>query len=201
MNAFAELLDRLAYEPRRNAKLRLLQDYFARTPDPERGYALGAMTDTLSFREAKPALIRALVEERVDPVLFRLSHNYVGDLAETTALIWPGPDAGEAGLGHNNPPPPTLAEVVETLGTTAKKDLPAHLAHWLDALDETGRWALLKLVTGNLRVGVSARLAKTAVGALGGHEADAVEEVWHGLTPPFAGLFAWVEGRGSAPRP
>lgn len=199
MNAFAELLDRLAYEPRRNAKLRLLQDYFARTPDPERGYALGAMTDTLSFREAKPALIRALVEERVDPVLFRLSHNYVGDLAETTALIWPGPDAGEAGLGHNNPPPPTLAEVVETLGTTAKKDLPAHLAHWLDALDETGRWALLKLVTGNLRVGVSARLAKTAVGALGGHEADAVEEVWHGLTPPFAGLFAWVEGRGERP--
>ena len=199
MNAFAELLDRLAYEPRRNAKLRLLQDYFARTPDPERGYALGAMTDTLSFREAKPALIRALVEERVDPVLFRLSHNYVGDLAETTALIWPGPDAGEAGLGHNNPPPPTLAEVVETLGTTAKKDLPAHLAHWLDALDETGRWALLKLVTGNLRVGVSARLAKTAVGALGGHEADAVEEVWHGLTPPFAGLFAWVEGKGERP--
>lgn len=91
MNAFAHLLDRLAYEPRRNAKLRMLQDYFSRTPDPERGYALGAMTGTLSFREAKPALIRGLVEERIDPVLFRLSHNYVGDLAETTALIWPVP--------------------------------------------------------------------------------------------------------------
>ena len=208
MNDFAELLDRLAYEPRRNAKLRLLQDYFARTPDPERGYALGAMTDSLSFREAKPALIRALVEARIDPVLFRLSHNYVGDLAETTALIWPGADAppaeGEeraAGIGHNNPPPhvPSLAEVVETLGTIAKKDLPHHLARWLDALDETGRWALLKLVTGNLRVGVSARLAKTAVGALGGHDADAVEQVWHGLSPPFAGLFAWVEGRAERP--
>ena len=205
MNDFAHLLDRLAYEPRRNAKLRLLQDYFARTPDPERGYALGAMTDTLSFREAKPALIRALVEERVDPVLFRLSHNYVGDLAETTALIWPGPagtpPSGAAGIGHNNPPPhlPTLAEVVETLASTPKRDLPLHLARWLDALDETGRWALLKLVTGNLRVGVSARLAKTAVGALGGHEADAVEEVWHGLEAPFAELFAWVEGRAARP--
>ena len=205
MNEFAHLLDRLAYEPRRNAKLRLLQDYFARTPDPERGYALGAMTDTLSFREAKPALIRALVEERVDPVLYRLSHNYVGDLAETTALIWPAPaepaPAAEAGIGHNNPPPhvPTLAEVVETLASTPKKDLPFHLARWLDALDETGRWALLKLVTGNLRVGVSARLAKTAVGALGGHEADAVEEVWHGLEAPFATLFAWVEGRAERP--
>ena len=199
MNAFAQLLDRLAYEPRRNAKLRMLQDYFSRTPDPERGYALGAMTGTLSFREAKPALIRGLVEERIDPVLFRLSHNYVGDLAETTALIWPAPAPAEVGPGHNNPPPPSLAEVVETLATTARKDLPRHLATWLDALDETGRWALLKLVTGNLRVGVSARLAKTAVGALGGHEADAVEEVWHGLEPPFATLFAWVEGRAERP--
>ncbi|WP_019906076.1 cisplatin damage response ATP-dependent DNA ligase [Methylobacterium sp. 77] len=212
MNDFAELLDRLAYEPRRNAKLRLLQDYFAHAPDPERGYALAAMTGGLSFREAKPAMIRGLVEARVDPVLFALSHNYVGDLAETTALIWPAPaqnplslaeGGGDAAapIGHNNPPPhvPTLAEVVETLATVKKADLPARIAEWLDALDETGRWALLKLITGALRVGVSARLAKTAVGALGGHEPDAVEEVWHGLAPPYATLFAWVEGRAERP--
>ncbi|GJD37157.1 cisplatin damage response ATP-dependent DNA ligase [Methylobacterium aerolatum] len=240
MNEFAHLLDRLGYEPRRNAKLRLLQDYFSRTPDPERGFALGAMTGTLSFREAKPALIRGLVEERIDPLLFRLSHNYVGDLAETTALIWPAPHSpsplrggggaegtaatspapppplplparerdtrteGEdhaAPIGHNNPPPhvPSLAEVVNTLATIPKRELPQHLTQWLDALDETGRWALLKLVTGNLRVGVSARLAKTAVGALGGHGADEVEEVWHGLEPPFETLFAWVEGRAERP--
>ncbi|RVU18055.1 cisplatin damage response ATP-dependent DNA ligase [Methylobacterium oryzihabitans] len=202
MNDFAHLLDRLGYEPRRNAKLRLLQDFFRHAPDPERGYALAAMTGHLSFREAKPGLIRGLVEARVDPELFRMSYHYVGDLAEATALIWPAAPEPEPGApGHNRPPPqvPSLAEVVETLGNVGKAELPARIALWLDALDETGRWALLKLITGELRVGVSARLAKTAVASLGGFEADAVEEVWHGLKAPYEPLFAWVEGKGERP--
>ena len=44
MNRFAELLDRLAYEPGRNNKLRLLTAYLRDTPDPDRGYALAALT-------------------------------------------------------------------------------------------------------------------------------------------------------------
>src|SRR5215213_694461 len=211
MNRFAALLDRLAYEPRRNAKLRLMQDYFAHVPDPERGWTLAALTGGLSFRHAKPGLIRDLIEARTDPVLFHLSRDYVGDLSETVALMWPAPSsigpasagrAEGAGLGHNNPPPhvPTLAEVVEGLNRTGKTALPRLITDWLDALDETGRWALLKLITGELRIGVSARLAKTAVAGLGGVEPDAIEQVWHGLTPPYESLFAWVEGRGSEPQ-
>jgi DNA ligase-1 len=206
MNRFAALMDRLVYEPRRNAKLRLLADYFRHTPDPDRGWALAAMTDALMFKEAKPNLIRGLVEERVDPVLFRMSYHYVGDLAEATALIWPSrpsapADGAVSGIGHNNPPPhvPTLTEVVEGLGSLSKSDLPAQIATWLDALDETGRWALLKLITRELRIGVSARLAKTAVAQLGGFETDEVELIWHGLEPPYQDLFAWVEGRGPKP--
>src|SRR3954447_3260294 len=193
MNRFAALLDRLAYEPRRNAKLRLMADYFSHTPDPERGWALAALTGSLSFRHAKPGLIRGLMEERADPVLFHLSRDYVGDLSETVALMWP---AAPAGATHV----PSLAEVVEGLHGTSKVDLPGVLAGWLDALDEVGRWALLKLITGELRIGVSARLAKTAVAALGGVEPDAVEHVWHGLRPPYESLFAWVDGRGPEPQ-
>ena len=89
MNRFAALLDRLAYEPSRNAKLRLMTDYFRTTPDPDRGYALAAITGALSFRHAKPGIIRALIAERTDPVLFELSYDYVGDLSETVALMWP----------------------------------------------------------------------------------------------------------------
>src|SRR5262252_6532822 len=188
MNRFAALLDRLAYEPGRNAKLRLLTEYFRTTPDPERGYALAALTDALSFRHAKPGLIRALIAERTDPALFALSYDYVGDLSETVALMWPVREGREKKA-------PTLSDVVETLSTLGKTQLPAQIARWLDGLDETGRWALLKLVTGALRIGVSARLAKTAVASLGNRESDEIEILWPGLTPPYLDLFAWLEGR------
>ena len=195
MNRFAELLDRLAYEPSRNAKLRLMADYFHTTPDPDRGYALAALTGALSFKYAKPALIRTLITERTEPVLFALSYDYVGDLSETVALMWP---VSPESFGRNAPPP-SLSEVVETLASLGKTQLPRQLATWLDELSETGRWALLKLVTGALRIGVSARLAKTAVAALGDKQPDEVELIWPGLVPPYPELFAWVEGRADKP--
>ena len=219
MNRFAELLDRLAYEPGRNNKLRLMTDYFRSTPDPERGFALAALTGALSSQHAKPSMIRALIAERVDPVLFELSHDYVGDLSETVALMWKA--RTQAGT---SPPPrdtsPTacarplerkhadgsqghdellLSSVVTALSSLGKSELPAQLARWLDQLDETGRWALLKLVTGGLRIGVSARLAKTAAAALGDKDPQEVELIWPGVRPPYVELFAWLEGRGHKP--
>ena len=196
MNRFAELLDRLAYEPGRNNKLRLITAYFRDTPDPDRGYALAALTGALSFKHAKPGLIRDLIAERTDPVLFGLSYDYVGDLSETVALMWP---KARRCAGHNNPPPPTLSEVVTTLRTLGKTELPKQLARWLDELDETGRWALLKLVTGAMRIGISARLAKTAAAALGDKDPHEIELIWPGLAPPYLDLFAWLEGRGDKP--
>jgi DNA ligase-1 len=197
MKAFAALLDRLAYEPARKAKLRLIADYFRTTPDPDRGYALAALTSALSFRNAKPGLIRALIAERTDPTLFALSYDYVGDLSETVALMWPVRNQ-RSGISSQGAPP--LSEVVTRLGSLGKTELPAQLAQWLDELDETGRWALLKLVTGALRIGVSARLAKTAIAGLGNREPDEIEILWPNLKPPYAELFAWIEAKGERPQ-
>jgi len=204
MNRFAELLDRLAYEPGRNNKLRLITNYFREVGDPDRGYALAALTGGLSFKYAKPSLIRDLIAERTDPVLFGLSYDYVGDLSETVALMWPNKAAADRKPSYpvgtpNNEAPPTLTEVVTTLRTLGKIELPAQLAHWLDDLDETGRWALLKLVTGAMRIGISARLAKTAAAALGDKDPHDVELLWPGLTPPYLDLFAWLEGLAEKP--
>jgi DNA ligase-1 len=199
MRAFAHLLDRLSFTASRNAKLTLVRDYLAAAPDPERGWALAALTGGLSFHAAKPAMIRQAVEARMDADLFAWSYNYVGDLAETTALVWP------ARFGANAPEP-TLPEVVDALRSTSRAATPRLLEGWLDALDPTGRWALLKLITGGLRVGLSARLAKQATANLSLVSGQAValsdvEELWHGLEPPYLELFAWLEGRGPRPAP
>jgi DNA ligase-1 len=191
MDRFAALLDRLSLTPQRNAKLALLVEHFGAVPDPDRGLALAALTGGLEFKGAKAGAIRALAASRVDPILFELSYDYVGDLAETTALIWPqqpGPNRA-----------PDLSEVIEGLSTATRADAPALIERWMDALDATGRWALLKLVTGGLRVGVSARLAKTALAQFGDVDVNEIEELWHGLEPPYEDLFAWLDGEADKP--
>jgi DNA ligase-1 len=187
---FAALLERLVFTPGRLAKIALLRDYFAHTPDPDRGYALAAIAGDLSFVAAKPAMIRQITAERVDPALFEWSYDYVGDLAETVSLIWPDSASGSA---------PRLSEVVATLRETSKLAMPRTVARWLDVCDPSERLALLKLITGGLRVGASARLAKIALGEIADLPTDDIEEVWHGLEAPYLPLFDWLEGR--APKP
>ncbi len=193
MRAFAELLDRLVLTPQRNGKLRLLVDYFRATPDPDRGLALAAITRDLELQSVKPAMLRALITERTDPTLFAYSYDYVGDLAETISLIWPGPS--ETAPGANLP----LGIVVHELQNASRREGPMLVAGWLDLLGISERYALLKLVTGGLRVGVSARLAKQALADFGNVNVVEIEELWHGQSPPYEALFAWLEGRGEKP--
>jgi DNA ligase-1 len=193
VNRFAALLDGLLFTPSRNGKLRLMREYFAGVPDPERGWALAALTGELVFDAAKPAQVRALAMARVDPELLEWSYDFVGDLAETVSLIWPETAGGADRV-------PSLAEIVEQLKGASRREVGILLEPWLDSLDSTGRWALLKLVTGSLRIGVSARLAKTALAEWGGVEVDRIEEIWHALTPPYDALFDWLEGRRPAPQ-
>ena len=196
MRAFAHLLDRLALTASRNAKLTLVRDFLREQPDPDRGWALAALTGELTFSAAKPAAIRKAVEARMDPVLFGWSYDYVGDLAETVALVWP------AAPGANREP--DLSEVIEALRTARRGEVQPLIERWLDALEPAGRWALLKLLTGGLRVGLSARLAKQALSNLSALHGQTIpvaeiEEVWHALAPPYDDLFPWLEGRAPAP--
>lgn len=191
MRRFAQLLESLVFTNSRPEKLRLLEGYFREIPDPDRGWGLAAIAGTLEIPQVTPAIIRKLVEDRVDPVLFRLSYDYVGDLAETVSLIWPRHDAAEA---------LPLSEVVARLRSAKRENIEAVLGDLLDSLRQTERFAVLKLATGGLRVGVSARLVKLALAGYGSQPAEAIEELWFGLEPPYETLFAWLEERSAMPR-
>src|ERR1044072_5901541 len=186
MRDFSQLLDALVYTSSRNAKLKLIGDYLKRTPDPDRGYALAALTGELDLPAVKPAAIRAIAEERVDPVLLYMSRDYVGDMTETVSLLWPSPGGEQCALDDGTI---RISDAVDRLRLASRADSPAVLAEMLDHLDVSGRFALLKLATGALRVGISARLAKQALADAFGLDVEQVEEVWHGLRPPFRELF------------
>jgi len=198
MHLFSRLLDGLVYTRSRNAKLKLIADYLRETPDPDRGWAMAALTGTLDLPGVKGSAIRALIDERVDPMLFAMSYDFVGDLAETVALLWPKPDGVCADIDAGTL---RVSAVVDRLMTLGRSEAPRALADMLDQLDAPGRFALLKLATGGLRVGISARLAKTALAQAFGLDVEQVEEVWHGLKPPYLPLFAWGEGTGAQPTP
>lgn len=192
MKAFAALLERLVYTRARNDKLRLIADFLRETPDPDRGWALAALTDATDFPAVKSSTIRDAAATRVDPVLLKLSRDYVGDTAETVALIWPAREEVERSDIR-------LSEVVERLQAMNRNTVRTVLADLLDRLDVSERFALLKLALGGLRIGISARLAKTAFAQAFDLPVAEVEEVWHALQPPYAALFEWAEGRAERP--
>ncbi len=190
MQAFAKLLETLILTPSRNRKLEALARYFSDTPDPDRGYALAALTQNLSIKNLKPAVLKELTKSHVDPVLFDLSYDYVGDLAETIALIWPTHTEGQL---------PSVSEFIALVEQTPKTQLAETIAGYFDIASTNERWALIKLVTGGLRIGVSSRLAKTALAQYSGRDISEIEKIWHGLEIPYLNLFAWLDGKADKP--
>lgn len=190
MDEFAALLEALTFSPSRNRKIALLSDYFAHAPEGDRGFAFAALTGRLSFKSVKPALFRSLAAERLDPVLFELSYDFVGDLAETISLIWPERTGNSA---------PSLNNVVSLLSNISRSDAPYLLSGLLDALGPSSRYALIKLATGGLRVGVSQGLVRSALAKWSGKLETEIEDSWHAGEPPYGAFFHWLEGYGEKP--
>ena len=197
MRQFSELLDALIFSPRRNVKLAHLSGWLRQTPHPDRGWGLAALTGELSFSHVKAGVVRELAAEVSEPELFALSYDFVGDLAETVALLWPSDRQGnieaEKTALH-------LGEVVASLQNTPRGDVKSVLAGWMNRLTVAERWALLKLATGGMRVGVSGRLARTALAMAFDKDIAEIEEIWPLVAPPYDDLFDWLDGHGARPQ-
>ncbi len=187
MIAFAALLEHLMFASSPATRIALLRHYFASRPDPERGLALAVLTGASRIPTVRPAVIRALADQRIDPALFQWSLEFSADLMETIALIWP--------VRQTNSATPELSELLRT----PRLVMPDLVAGWLDASDARVRLALLTLITGRGRPIVAASMARAALAALGGVPREDIEQVWHGQAPPYTDLFRWLEARG--PRP
>ncbi|MCW8090753.1 cisplatin damage response ATP-dependent DNA ligase [Alteromonas sp. ASW11-130] len=192
MQAFSELLEQLYYTSSHNAKAALIIDYLKRTPDPDRGWAIAAIAGSLRFEFFKRNTVKQLILERVDSTLFDLSYDYVGEMSETVAHLWPEQSATEVPL-------PTLGELVEKFSRATRKTVPELLAHYLSSMNSAQRWALIKLGTSGLRVGVSARSIKQILARYGNKSVEDIERLWHGVEPPYTDLLGWLEGKADMP--
>ena len=191
MQAFSDLLEQLYYTAGTKAKAQLILHYLATTPDPDRGWAIAAMAGTLKFDFFKRNTVKKLITERVDPELFAMSYDYVGEVSETVAHLWPEftPDKAL----------PSLSEVVDTFANISKPKVAVTLANYLTIMTPSQRWALLKLGTRGLRIGVSARSIKQILAEYGNKDITEIEKLWHGVAPPYTDLLAWLEGNGPKP--
>ena len=194
MDKFAQLLDDLYFTNSNLAKEIILTNYLRATPDPDRGWALSAIAGTLSFDLFKRNVIKSLMMERMDPFLFDMSRDYVGEMSETVALAWP-----------QSPNPvrlnrlPDLHEVIAEFQSRDKAGIRDYLILLLDNMTPSQRWALLKLGTRGLRIGMSARSVKLTLAKMKKVDIDVIESIWHGLTPPYLDLFAWIDGEAELP--
>ena len=184
MKAFSNLLSDLILTSSRNRKLSLISEYFRATPDPDRGYALGALTGSLNFKNIKASFFKELIKEKQDAYLFDLSYDYVGDLAETVSLLWDQKKEGTM---------PSLSFLFESLTKAKNENLKTNVIDILDMSTADQRWAFIKLFTGGLRIGVSSRLVKQALANYGNVDLEEIEKIWHGLHLPYIDLFSWLE--------
>ena len=198
MKSFADLLEQLLFAPQRTAKITYIGKWLEDCTPENRGWGIAALTGELSLGRVKHGLVRRLAEGIIDEELFAQSYDFVGDLAETVALLWPHEHQHEHQHGHNNPSP-ALHQVISELEAASPAAAEELIANWLNGLDETGRWGLLKIITGGLRVGATGRTVRLALAEHYQKPVEEIEEIWPLITPPYDDLFSWLEGK--SPRP
>ena len=191
MKSFANLLENLAFSPKRNVKLAHLTHWLKQTDGDSRGYGVAAVTGDLSLPHVKGRLIRELAQSTIDETLFALSYDFVGDLAETVSLLWPDNNVSDEDA--------SFGDIVNSLLAANRKEADVIMRGLLDRIDQTQRWALLKTATGGLRVGVSARLMRVAISQAFDKPVEDIEEIWPLVEPPYTDLFDWLEGRAAKP--
>jgi DNA ligase-1 len=191
MDSFICLIDRLAHAKANQTKQELLSNFFNQTPDPDRGYALAILSKQLRLPSVCLRALRNHLLEQVDAELFRLSYAYIGDLAETLALLWPQAPTYKS--------LPALSVLSERLHTLDKPQTIAYVCELMPFIDRNQRWVLLKMLTQKIANLVTPLLLQQVLARQANVAIQVVNEVWSEQAVPFLTLFAWLNG--SIPKP
>ncbi|MFL2802578.1 MAG: cisplatin damage response ATP-dependent DNA ligase [Paracoccaceae bacterium] len=194
MKTFSSLLEKLLFTPSRNRKKSALKEYIANTPDPDRGYALAAITGDFKVKNITASFYHQLIKDQVDYELFKMSYDYVGDLAETISLIWPRRSV------KKNQEELSLHTFIKLINETSKSKQKEIIFDIMNKSNANERWSIIKLTTGGFRIGVSAKLVKLALADYGNKEIEDIERIWHGLSYPYLNLFKWLENKSLKPK-
>jgi ATP-dependent DNA ligase len=160
MKRFAALYAELDATTATNPKVAALVRYFRQVPEEDAAWAVYFLAGGKPRQIVPTQLLYALACERagIEPWLFDLSYEAVGDFAETVAHVLPAP-TGESELG-------LAAWVTERLLPLRGADPAtqrARIAQYWDELGRNERFLMNKLITGELRVGVSKLLVQRAL--------------------------------------
>lgn len=190
MNRFAGLFEAIDRTTSTKAKVAAIVDYLRAAPAEDAAWAVFFLTGRRPKRLVPYAALHrwALAATGLASWLLEECYAVVGDGAETIALVldqMPLEAAEPLGLAG-------WVERVHSLRGMDPADQQRHVLEWWRALDGRERFVLLKLITGELRLGVSQPLVIRALATFAGLPAPVVAARLTGDWTPSASWFHQV---------
>jgi DNA ligase-1 len=194
MRLFADLYERLDRTTSTNAKVAALTAYFAEAPPADAAWALFFLTGQRLKRLLPSAALRAWAERAsgVPGWLIDESHEAVGDGAETIALILDLAHVPAVAPDADLPLSTWIEARILPLRAASPEAQARDVIAWWRVLDRPQRFLLTKLLTGELRVGVSHTLVVRALAQVAGAPREAIAHRLMGQWRPSAAFFESV---------
>jgi len=179
MEAFARLYAELDATTSTHAKLAALDAYFRGADAADAAWAAYFLAGGRPRQLVPARVLRdvAVAAAGLPRWLFDECYDAVGDFAEAVAHVLPPPSrTSDAGLAD------WMSVRVLPLRGVDPETIADRLRGYLDELDASGRFLLLKLLGGSFRVGVSRLLVTRALAAVSGVDAKIVAQRLIGYT-------------------
>lgn len=189
MQRFATLYATLDRTSSTNAKVAALEAYFREAPDADAAWAVFFLAGRRLLRLLPSKLLREWTMEAtgVAPWLLEESYAAVGDVAETIALLLDAvPPEGDE---RDVPLHAWIETRLEGLRGKAPEQQRADVLRWWQGLPSFERFLLNKLLTGEMRVGVSQTLVVRALASVAGVDTDVMTHRLMGQWAPSADAY------------